>query len=451
MNAVLDNIVEHAIKSGRIPKKEYEDREILQGLRYPDGEGVKVILTKVGDVVGYEKRRGKVVPIDGKLMYRGFEIQELFDGFSKEDRFGFEEVAYLLMAGELPERDELTAFTNALAEARNLRHDFVQNIILPFPSPNIMNKLMTSVSELYSLDENPDDISVQNVVRQCMNLIAKFPTIIAYSWMSKSFREGNSSLYIHEPTPSLSTAQSFLYMFRQNCEFTELEAKTLDLMLVLHAEHGGGNNSTFTTHTVASTDPDTYSVITAALASLKGPKHGGANAQVLGMMDAIKEELKKCKPHYRDADVSECLVRILKGELNDGSGLIYGIGHPVYKLTDPRALIIKEEARKLAQQVRKEEEFELYLTIEKLAPEAVHTVKGKYIPTATNVDFFSGFVYQCLGFPREIYTPLFAMGRIAGWSAHLIEHRVNRADDKIIRPAADYIGPKQRPYEPLTK
>ena len=448
MNASIDKLVSRAIKNGTITRQDYTKHDVRQGLRNLDGSGVKVILTRIADVEGYERQDGKLVPIDGKLIYRGYEIKDLVRGFLEEGRFGFEETTYLLMAGELPAQDELRTFSQVLADARNLPHEFVQHIILPFPGPNIMNKLMTSVTVLYRLDENPDNISVENVARQSINLIAKFPTIIAYSWMAKRFKEGTSSLYIHAPNGSLSTAESFLSMMREDREFTPLEARILDLMLVLHAEHGGGNNSTFTTHTVASTDSDTYSVIAAALASLKGHKHGGANAEVLNMVDAIEKEVK---PPYKENDVLGCLIKVLKGEIGDGSGLIYGMGHPVYKITDPRALIIKEEARKLAQQAGREEEFELYLTIERLTPEAMRAVKGKYTPTATNVDFFSGFVYDCMGLPREIYTPLFAMARIAGWSAHLLEHRVNRRDDKIIRPAAEYEGIAERSYVPLAE
>lgn len=448
MTLVIDELVTKAISNGTIPSKAYVRHHIKQGLRNRDGSGVKVILTKVADVVGYEKDGG-VVPIEGKLLYRGYEIKDLVNGFHSEDRFGFEEVAYLLLAGELPTRDKLMDFSSALGEARNLPPDFVDQRIVPIPSRNIMMKLMRMATSLYDLDENPDDISVENVARQCINLIAKFPAIIAYSWIAKRHMERASPLYIHEPDASHSTAESFLYMIRENREFTDLEAKVLDLMLILHAEHGGGNNSTFTVHTVASTDANTYAVINAGLSSLSGPKHGGANAEVMRMMEAIKDELKEEKPPYKDDKVVETLRKVLRGEIGGPSGLIYGKGHAVYKLTDPRALILKEEAQKLARRAGREPEFDLYLQVEQLAPKAIEKEKGTYVPAATNVDFFSGFAYDCMGLPRDMYTPLFALARNPGWLAHLLELRVNRESSKIIRPAAEYIGKKERPYMPL--
>ena len=350
------------------------------------------------------------------------------------------------MFGELPTKSELEEFSAELSDNRKLPDGFVQNTILPFPSRDIMNKLQTAVTVLYTTDPNPDDISLENVVRQCIGLIAKFPTITAYSYHAQRYNVGGGSLFIHPPNGSKSTAESFLYMLRENMDFTPLEAQVLDMMLILHADHGGGNNSTFTTRCVTSTDTDTYSTIAAALGSLKGPKHGGANAAVMGMMDIIKRDVKDWED---DDKISNYIKMIIRGEKGGSSGLVYGMGHAVYTTSDPRALILEQKARELASAAGKLNEFNLYMKVAALAPKALKEVNGTSKTIAPNVDFFSGFVYNCLGFPREIDTPLFAMARIAGWSAHRIEEIISGG--KIIRPASVYVGPRNQSYTPLVQ
>lgn len=446
METLIERLTEKAMRNSNIEYHWYTDLDIKRGLRNEDGTGVKALLTEVSDVTGYEKKDGKVIPVDGKLVYRGIEINGLVNGFLEEDRPGFEETAYLLMFGELPDEDGSKEFSEILIENRALPEGFVQNIILPFPSKDIMNKLQTNVTVLYRTDPNPDDISLDNVIKQCISLIAKFPTIIAYSYQAKRYNIDGESLFIHKPNGKLSTAENFLYMLREDKKYTKLEAQILDMTLILHADHSGGNNSTFTTHCVTSTDTDTYSAIAAAIGALKGPKHGGANARVMVMMDEIKSNVK----HWdRDGEVVDYLNKLLKGEAGDGSGLIYGMGHPVYTKSDPRALLIKGKAKELATEKGMLDEFELYNTIARLTHEVMSESKEREVVIAPNIDFYSGFVYDCLGFPRDIYTPLFAMARIAGWSAHRIEEIVSGG--KIIRPASVYVGPQNRAYIPIAQ
>jgi citrate synthase len=449
MTDLIDKLSEKARKNSHIEDHWFKEQGIKKGLRNEDGTGVRVILTEISDVIGYndsERVDGKPKPIDGKLVYRGIEINDLIWGVQKEKRFGFEETAYLLMFGESPNESELKEFSEELAKQRKLPEGFLENIILPFPSRDIMNKLETNVTVLYRTDQNPDDISLDNVIKQCISLIAKFPTMIAYSYQAKRHSIDGKSLFIHKPNGSKSTAESFLYMLREDMKFEPLEAQVLDMALILLAEHSGGNASTFTLRTSSSTHNDTYSAIVGALGALKGSLHGGASTEVMEMMGCIKKGVKNWE---NDGQVVDYLGKILKHEEFDHSGLIYGFGHAIYKKSDPRAEILKEKARELASAKGKTDEFNLYLKVAELVPEAVKTVKGSNGSNnlgVVNVDYFSGFVYDCLGFPIEVCTPIFAMSRIAGWSAHRIEEIQN---GRIMRPASVYVGPQNQQYKPL--
>ncbi|MFW5985087.1 MAG: citrate synthase [Halanaerobiaceae bacterium] len=435
-------------ENSNIGPEAYEEYGVKRGLRNADGTGVKTILTEISDVTGYSKdETGNVIPVEGRLRYRGIEIKDLVNGFLSENRNGFEETAFLLMFGEQAKKSDLEEFSRALAEKRFLSREFVQNIILPFPSKNIMNKLQTATTVFYRTDENPDDISIDNVIRQCINLIAKFPTVVAYSYQAKQYKHNNKSLYIHNPRTDLTTAENFLYLLREDKEFTELEAQILDLMLVLHADHSGGNNSTFTNHLVSSSHTDTYSAIVAALSSLKGPLHGGANLKCARMMDKIKNQVENID---NEEELFSYLVEILKGNAGDGSGMIWGMGHAVYTLSDPRAVLLKEKARELAEDKDRMKEFNLYNQVEELTTRALAQVKGideEKINIAPNVDFYSALVYDLMNFPRDIFPAMFAMSRVAGWSAHRIEQL--ECGRKLIRPASVYAGPEEEKYKPL--
>ncbi|BCZ44972.1 citrate synthase [Clostridium gelidum] len=404
--------------------------QVKRGLRDIDGRGVLVGLTEIGDVRSYIVEENEMVPIPGKLFYRGFNISDIVNGFLKKDSFGFEETCYLLLFGNLPTKQELKEFEELLSVYRNLPEGFVRDMILKMPSKDIMNSMARSVLAFYSLDELADDTSVENVLRQCLILIACFPLMAVYGYQACTHYHDNKSLFIHSPLPELSTAENILYMLRPDNKYTKLEATLLDLALVLHAEHGGGNNSTFVTHVVTSSGSDTYSVMAAALGSLKGPRHGGANIKVVQMFEDIKENIKDWTD---DKEVEEYLMKILNKEAFDGSGLIYGIGHAVYSISDPRAVIFKKHVEKLAKEKGFENEYNLYAKVEKLAPEVVGKVRKIYKGISANVDFYSAFVYRMLDIPQELFTPIFAMSRISGWSAHRIEEIVNAG--KIIRPA----------------
>ena len=431
-----------------IGPESYEEYGVKRGLRNPDGTGVKTILTEISDVTGYEKdEEGNVIPVEGRLRFRGIEIKDLVNGFIKEDRNGFEETAYLLMFGEQPKKDDLQDFSQALAHKRSLSREFVQHIILPFPSKDIMNKLQTATTVFYRTDKNPDDISTDNVIRQCMNLIAKIPTVVAYSYQAKQYKHNNKSLFIHNPKTNMTAAENFLQLLREDQQFSELEAKILDLMLVLHADHSGGNNSTFTDHLVSSSHTDTYSAIVAALASLKGPLHGGANLKCAQMMDRIKNAVKNFN---KDEEVLDYLIKVLQGKVGDGTGKIWGMGHAVYTLSDPRAVFLKKQAQKLAQQKDRMEEFNLYDRVERLTAKALAQYKNldeEKINISPNVDFYASLVYDLMNFPRDIFPAMFAMSRIAGWSAHRIEQL--ECGKKLIRPASVYAGPEKEKYQPL--
>jgi citrate synthase len=439
----LDRLALLAEKNNYIEPDLYEKYNVKRGLRNSDGTGVLVGLTEIGEVHGYILDEGERIPDQGRLLYRGIDIWDIVKGFQKEGRYGFEEVCYLLLFGELPDRQWLEEFTNLLAENRCLPDGFVEDMILKAPSNDIMNKLARSVLASYSYDKNPDDLSIKNVVRQSIELIARFPIMVAYGYQAKVHFYENQSLYIHLPRKDLSTAENFLYMIRPDNHYTRLEAELLDLALVLHAEHGGGNNSTFTVHVVSSTGTDIYSVIAAAVGSLKGPKHGGANIKVMEMIDDIKTNVRDWAD---EEEIKYYLTKILNKEAFDKKGLIYGLGHAVYTLSDPRAVLLKNKAAELAREKNMEEEFGLYLTIEKVAPELFAAKKGTEKIIAPNVDFYSGFVYKMLNIPVELYTPIFAIARISGWCAHLLEELVSGG--RIIRPAyKNVIG--KRKYIPL--
>jgi len=427
---MLKNLSNKALENNKIDVELFSKYQVKRGLRDIDGRGVLVGLTEIGDVRSYIVEENEMVPIPGKLFYRGIDISDLVNGFLEDDCFGFEETCYLLLFGNLPTERELKDFEQLLAGYRNLPDDFVRDMILKMPSKDIMNSIARSVLAFYSLDDSAEDTSIENVLRQCLILIACFPLMAVYGYQACTHYHDNKSLFIHSPQPELSTAENILNMLRTDSKYTKLEATLLDLALVLHAEHGGGNNSTFVTHVVTSSGSDTYSVMAAALGSLKGPRHGGANIKVVQMFENIKENIADWND---DSEVEEYLMKLLNKEAFDRSGLIYGIGHAVYSISDPRAVIFKEHVAKLAKEKGFENEFNLYAKVEKLAPEVVGKKRKMYKGISANVDFYSGFVYRMLDIPPELFTPIFAISRISGWSAHRIEEIVNAG--KIIRPA----------------
>ena len=417
--------------------------EVKRGLRDVDGRGVLVGLTEIGEVHSYILDEGEMIPVPGRLSYRGINIADITRGYLQDHRFGFEETTYLLLFGKLPTEKELAEFEALLGSYRKLPDNFVNDMILNAPSKDIMNSIARSVLALYSYDDLADDISICNVLKQCIMLIACFPTLAVYGYQAHAHYHKNQSLFIHTPRPDLSTAENILYMLRPDSKYTKLEAILLDLALILHAEHGGGNNSSFTTHLVTSSGTDTYSVIAAALGSLKGPRHGGANIKVVHMLAEMKEQIKDWS---NDDEIEDYLTKLLNKQAFDKSGLIYGIGHAVYSISDPRASILKTYAEKLAHEKGLEDEFNFYTKIEELAPKVIGKVRKMYKGVSANVDFYSGFVYSMLNLPLELYTPIFAIARIAGWSAHRLEELVNKG--KIIRPAYKSVA-KMAPYIPL--
>lgn len=415
----------------QISKDLYLEHKVFRGLRDLNGKGVLTGLTEVSEIISKKTVNGEEVPTEGKLFYRGYRIEDIVNGFLKGNRFGFEEVIYLLLFRNLPTNAQLEDFKQLLSEYRSLPDSFVRDIIMKAPSTDVMNSLARSVLTLYSYDKNPDDTSVANVLRQCIQLIATFPQLAVYSYRSYSYYiKGNDTFFIREPKPELSTAENILHMLRIDGKYTELEAKVLDLALVLHAEHGGGNNSTFTTHVVSSSGTDTYSAIAAALGSLKGPRHGGANAKVTAMFRDIKANVKDWSDKE---EIKNYLQKILDKKAFDNSGLIYGIGHAIYSVSDPRSKIFRGFVEMLSEEKGLQAEFSLYEAIEELAPELISKQRKMYKGVSANIDFYSGFVYEMLGLPKSLYTPIFATARIVGWSAHRIEEIVNSG--KIIRPA----------------
>ncbi len=444
--SIVKHLSESAVKASKIDPQLFDKYSVKRGLRNADHTGVLVGLTNVADVVGYQKEGNALVPIEGKLIYRGINVEELVQGAIDQKRHGFDEVAYLLLSGKLPNASELAEFMEYIGPLRELPDDFTNNTILANKGQNIMNMLMRSVLGLYTLDKNAEDVSPENLVNQSLNLIAKFPTIIAYSYHAMRHFYQHKTLSIRHPNPALSTAENFLLMMKGEGKYTRLEADILDLALILHADHGGGNNSTFTIRVTSSTGTDTYSAVASAVASLKGPLHGGANHEVLCMMDNIKENVK----HWDSTqEVTDYLLKMLNKKAYDHSGKIYGIGHAVYTISDPRAVLLKKKARELAKEKGRLEEFELYETIESLAPQIFYDFKGDKVAkrVCANVDFYSGFVYNCIGIKEPVYTPLFAMSRIAGWCSHRIEELTFDAR-RIIRPAYNNVFP-QHPYVQL--
>ncbi len=430
----LEKLVEYSMRSGRIDGKLYEEYDVKRGLRDSSGKGVLTGLTEISDVVSFGYVDGEKVPIDGELYFQGVNVQDLVKGFANR-RFAFEEATYLLLFGKLPTKEQLDEFIELLGEFRSLPDTFVRDVVMKAPSSNMMNTLQKCVLTLYSYDENPEDISISNVLQQSLKLIAQFPLFCVYGYHAYRHYHLDKSLIIRNPKPELSTAENILRLLRKDGTYTELEAKVLDVALVLHAEHGGGNNSTFTTHVVSSTGTDTYSAVAASLGSLKGPKHGGANLKVQEMFRDIKSHVSNWKD---EEALRSYLVRILRKEAFDRAGLIYGIGHAVYTESDPRAVILKEYARKLSEEKGLTREFELYERVERIGGECLMSGRKLLKPVCANVDFYSGFVYSMLGLPAELFTPIFAISRISGWSAHRIEELANAG--KIVRPAYKYVG-----------
>ncbi len=413
-----------------LPRELYEKYDVQRGLRKKDGSGVMAGLTSIGDVKGYVFDDGEKIPCEGRLRYRGINVYDIVKACQKEDRFGYEEVAYLLLTGQLPTKEQLDTFNSLLSSFRELPPGFTEDMILKAPSSDIMNKLARCVLASYSYDDNPDDTSLENIFRQSIELIARMPVMAAYGYQAKAHYHDGKSLYLHAPQKNLSTAENFLYMIRPDNKYTRLEAEILDLALIIHAEHGGGNNSAFATRVLSSSGTDTYSAIAAAIGSLKGPRHGGANAKVMGMIEDFKKNISDISD---ESQIKEHIIKILKHDAYDKSGLVYGMGHAIYTISDPRQKLLKEKAKELAAECDMMDEFNLYDTIERLTPELFAAICHNDKAMCANVDMYSGFVYKMLNIPPELYTPIFAISRIAGWCAHRIEEiTVNK---RIIRPA----------------
>ncbi len=408
----------------------YTKYDVKRGLRDINGKGVCAALTNVSQIIPGTEENGETKLGKGQLLFRGYHIEDLVNGFVNDNRFGYEETVYLLLFGVLPSKEELADFSALLRSCRTLPPSFTRDVIMKSPSEDMMNTLAKSVLALYSYDHNPNDTSIANVLRQCIQLIAQFPSIAVYGYQAFRYYKNDKSLFLHQPDPQLSAAENLLSMLRADQKFTQLEAKLLDLALVLHAEHGGGNNSTFTVHVVSSSGTDTYSTMAAALGSLKGPKHGGANIKVVQMFDDMKERVHDWKD---EEEVAEYLRKLLHKDAFDHAGLIYGMGHAVYSQSDPRATILHSYARQLAEEKGCGDEFTLYETVERLAPQIIAEERRIYKGVCANVDFYSGMVYRMLNLPNELFTPIFAVARIAGWSAHRLEELLGAS--KIIRPA----------------
>ncbi len=439
-NNILSTIADKIRLSGDIDSDLFVKYQVKRGLRNADDSGVLVGLSNISDVRGYEKTDKGIVPIEGQLIYRGIDIHELVEGFQKEGRHGFEETVYLLMTGEMPNRQKLDDFSSLLVSLRDLPEEFRRANMIANRGSDIMNMLARNILFLYTFDKNAEDTSQIALVEQCLSLIAKFPQIVAHLYHGVMHWQNRKTLYIRHPDSDLSAAENFLYMLNGEDSYTRLDAELMDLCMVLHAEHGGGNNSSFSTRVTSSSGTDVYSSIAAAIGSLKGPYHGGANLRVLGMIENIMENVKNWTNEY---EVLDYLIKILKKEAHNRTGKIYGIGHAVYTKSDPRAIILKQKARELAKEKGREEEFELYSMVERLAPEAFRKVrKDSKKELCANVDFYSGFVYSSIGIPKEIWTPLFAIARVAGWSAHRLEE-IGSAGKRIIRPAYKYVGPER--------
>lgn len=441
---MIEKLSSRAVLNDPINPDLYEKYDVKRGLRNANGTGVLVGLTRIGDVVGYEiGANGEKIPVPGRLMYRGYDVIDLVKDAESHDDYCYEQCAYLLLMGELPTKDELQRFRDFLGSVRSLPPNFTEDMIMKAPSQDIMNKLARGVLASYSYDENPEDRSVPNIMRQCIELISRFSTLAAYGYQARRRYYENQSMFIHNPISTLSTAENFLHLIRPDGKYTKLEAQVLDLALIIHAEHGGGNNSSLTVHVVSSADTDTYSAIAAAVGSLKGRRHGGANIRVVEMMDEIK---KNVKDWSSEKEIRDYLYKIAKKQAFDNTGLIYGMGHAVYTISDPRALLLREKAKQLAEEKGCLEEFNLYRTIEQVAPEILMEVHHSDKRICANVDLYSGFVYSMLNIPRELFTPIFAISRIAGWSAHRIEEIV--AGGRIYRPAYKNVC-EERKYIPI--
>lgn len=440
----IRELTRKCVEHNRIDPELYGKYDVKRGLRDINGKGVLAGLTEISEVRSSVVKDGVSVPCDGELFYRGINVKNIIDGFVRDKRFGFEEIVYLLLYGELPSRKQLDDFSKLLGEYRTLPTNFVRDVIMKAPSDDMMNTLAKSILTLHSYDSNANDISLDNVMRQCLQLIAVFPILSVYGFQAYNFYIGRQSFFIHLPDPEKSTAENILYLLRPDCKYTELEAKVLDIALVLHAEHGGGNNSTFTTRVVTSSGTDTYSAIAAALCSLKGPKHGGANIKVMKMFDDLKSNVHDWND---DEAIEEYLTKLLHKEAFDKAGLIYGMGHAVYSISDPRARVFRKFVKSLSQEKGLTDEFNLYSKVEELAPKVIAREKKIYKGVSANVDFYSGFAYSMLGLPMELYTPIFAVARIAGWSAHRMEELINAG--KIIRPAYKSVS-GERDYIPIS-
>ena len=443
--AILKSLEKLAVHNDPINPDLYKTYDVKRGLRNANGTGVLVGLTRIGDVVGYEMKEGQKIAIPGRLVYRGYNVEDLIHDAEKNKQFGYEQCAYLLLFGELPTQEKLDTFKEYLGEFRALPEHFTEDMIMKAPSSDIMNKIARGVLASYSYDDDPEDRSVGNIVKQCVQLIARFSTLAAYGYQAKRRYYDNKSMFIHNPKPELSTAENFLRLIRSDKTYTRLEAETLDLALILHAEHGGGNNSSLTVHVVSSADTDTYSAMAAAVGSLKGRRHGGANIKVMEMMDDIKANVKDWTS---EKEVGNYLMKIARKEAADRSGLIYGMGHAIYTISDPREKLLKAKAKKLAKEKGEGfmEELALYELIEKLSPAIIQEVHQSDKKICANVDMYSGLVYSMLNIPRELFTPIFAISRIAGWSAHRIEEIVSGG--RIYRPAYKNVS-KERDYVPI--
>lgn len=435
----LNSLAQICIENNVIEKQLYGKYNVKRGLRDENGKGVLTGLTNISEVNSRQIVNGEEVLCPGELFYRGYNIKDLVKGLIDDKRYGFEEIIYLLLFGNLPDASKLKDFNELLASYRSLPTSFARDVIMKAPSENIMNSLARSVLTLYSYDTNAEDMSIENVLRQSLQLISMFPILSVYGYQAFDYyHKGNKSLFIHDPLPELSTAENILHMLRKDSKYTQLEARILDLALILHAEHGGGNNSSFTIHVVSSSGTDTYSAVAAAIGSLKGPKHGGANIKVCQMFDDIKANVRD----WNDKEeIERYLSKIINKEAFDKSGLVYGIGHAVYSISDPRAEVFKEFVEKLSKEKGMEKEYLLYSSVEELAPKLLSASRNMIKGVSANVDFYSGFVYDMLGIPKELFTPLFAIARIVGWSAHRIEELNN--SNKIIRPAYKEVQPRR--------
>ena len=441
-----ESFIEHLLQMSKaahkIPGELYAQYGVKRGLRNEDGTGVLVGLTEIGNVRGYVVVDNVKRPCEGVLQYRGIDVREIAEGCAREKRHGFEETCFLLLFGKLPTKSELEQYCALLDRNRDLESDFTETMIFNAPSADIMNKLARNVLSSYSYDPSPEPMTLRNVMRQCIEMVARFPTMVTYAYQAKLRYQYNKSLFIHYPRGGVGTAENFLHLTRPDSAYTKLEADTLDLCLILHAEHGGGNNSTFATHVIMSAGTDVYSATAAAVGSLKGVKHGGANIKVVGMMDAIKKQVRVPS----EKRVADCIRSILRREMFDREGLVYGFGHAVYTMSDPRAAILKAKAAELAGEAGRRDEFAFYEMVERLAPRVINEHKKTDRPICANVDFYSGLVYRMLGIPEDLFTPLFAVARVAGWSAHVIEEYVSGG--RIIRPAYKSVTHEQS-YVPL--